>query len=461
MNLHVVVFALTTVVGLKAYVSDSDESRSLQLQGFVGRIRNSFLGQNSSRRVSNFEIFMSLLTQFAGPSAATLSQTSISLSAPTDLRRVLNLISGEHFTGAERVQQLLGRGLGRLGFDPIFACVNPGKFRRCSGLRDYQVRDFAMGANVDMNVVRDLIDFAQEESIELLHAHSPRTAMIASQISYRSGIPWVYHIHRSSIRNSPRSFSRRIQSFVESYAIRGCEMLMTVSRRLRREILASGWDRSKLCLVPNGVPTVQPIETSNRMQSKTWRVGLVGLMRPHAGVETALQAMKLLKQQGQPIELQLIGSFESVEYEEMLAQLEHKLDLRDMIKRTGFVSEVSEQIQQLDALMIPSQRGEGTPMVALEAIAAGVPVVGSDVAAVREVIRDGVEGLLAEPDDPAALAQRVMDLAASREQWAELSANAITRHRECFTDTAMNERVANCYDRVLDAQILQPQFPQQ
>jgi len=164
--------------------------------------------------------------------------------------------------------------------------------------------------------------------------------------------------------------------------------------------------------------------------------------------------MKLLKQQGQRIELQLIGSFESVEYEEMLAQLEHRVALGDMIKRTGFLSDVTEQIQQLDALMIPSQRGEGTPMVALEAISAGVPVVGSDVAAVREVIRDGVEGLLAEPDDPAAWVDRVLDLASSREKWAELSANAVTRHRECFTDTAMNERIANCYDRVLDAQIL-------
>ena len=403
---------------------------------------------------SHFEIFMSLLTQYAGPSSATLSTTVASQSTSCDLRRVLNIISGEHFTGAERVQQLLGRGLARLGFDSLFACINPGKFRRCSGLRDYQVHDFAMEAKVDMNVVRELVEFAQAESIELLHAHSPRTAMIASQISYRSGIPWVYHIHRSSIRNSPRSFSRRIQSFVESYAIRGCEMLVTVSRRLRREILASGWDRSKLCVVPNGVPSADPINTSSRMERKTWRIGLAGLMRPHAGVETALQAMELLKQQGQPIELQLIGSFESVEYEEMLAQLEHKLTLGGMIKRTGFVSDVSEQIQQLDALMIPSQRGEGTPMVALEALSAGVPVVGSDVAAIREVVRDGVEGLLAEPDDPVALADRVMELAASRDRWAELSARAVARHRDCFTDSVMNERIANCYDRVLEAQYL-------
>ncbi len=395
---------------------------------------------------------MSLLTQITGPSKATLSQASTSLSAPTKLRRVLHVIRGEHFTGAERVQQLMGRGLGRSGFDPLFACITPGKFRRCSGLRDYQVHDFAMEVNLDMHVVRGLIDFVLEESIELLHAHSPRTAMIASQISYRSGIPWVYHIHRSSIRNSPRSFSRRMQSLIESYAIRGCEMLMTVCRRSRREILASGWDRAKLCVVPNGVPSANPIDTSNRMDRKTWRIGLVGLMRPHAGVESALQAMKLLRQRRQPIELQLIGSFESVEYEEILAQLEHKLTLGDMVRRTGFVSDVSEQIQQLDALVVPGQRGEGIPMVALEALSAGVPVIGSDVAAIREVVRDGVEGLLAEPGDPAALAQRVVDLAASRENWAKLSANAVTRHRECFTDTAMNERIANCYDRVLDAQ---------
>lgn len=93
-------------------------------------------------------------------------------------------------------------------------------------------------------------------------------------------------------------------------------------------------------------------------------------------------------------------------------------------------------------------------MVALEALSAGVPVVGSDVAAIREVVRDGVEGLLAEPDDPVALADRVMELAASRDRWAELSARAVARHRDCFTDSVMNERIANCYDRVLEAQYL-------
>lgn len=89
-------------------------------------------------------------------------------------------------------------------------------------------------------------------------------------------------------------------------------------------------------------------------------------------------------------------------------------------------------------------------MVVLEALAAGVPVVATQVEGTPEVIRDGVEGYLAQPQDAASLTEKILDLTHCRKEWQALSYNALVRHRGAFTDECMAQRVARVYTRTLD-----------
>ncbi|HEY2441272.1 MAG TPA: lysylphosphatidylglycerol synthase domain-containing protein, partial [Solirubrobacteraceae bacterium] len=69
-----------------------------------------------------------------------------------------------------------------------------------------------------------------------------------------------------------------------------------------------------------------------------------------------------------------------------------------------------EELQRADVLCAPSLRGESFGMVLTEAFAAGTPVVASDIAGYRDVVRDGVDGVLVPPADPQALAETLRDL---------------------------------------------------
>lgn len=388
-------------------------------------------------------------------------------------RRVLHVINGEHFSGAERVQQLLGKRLGQFGFEAQFVCVKPGKFATCCELRASQVLHAEMRARFDLSVVKRIVELAKENQSELLHAHTPRTALVASIAARRIGIPWVYHVHSPTARDSTRGVLNRVNSWMEWYAVRQCDLLLTVSRSLRREMLRLGVPRNRLAVVANGVPAIEPIDVSTRtgsvrisgtggeisgtggadrtqVDNSTWLLGMVALMRPRKGVEVALKAMELLKQQKVPVQLDLIGGFETEEYEAEILEAIRSKGLSDMVRWKGFTNDIPNAIRRLDGLLLPSLFGEGMPMVVLEAIAAAVPVVATRVEGTPEVIRHDVEGYLAEPRCPKSLAKQIKRLTHQRENWARLSQNALRRHRESFSDVRMAERVANAYKRVLD-----------
>ncbi len=363
--------------------------------------------------------------------------------------RVLHVINGEHFSGAERVQQLLGRGLPKFGFEADFACVKQGKFAELCGLPEQRVISVPMQGRFDWTVVGQLAREATERKIDILHAHTPRTALIASLLALRTGLPWVYHVHSPTARDSTRGALNRVNQWIERHSLRSCQQLITVSRSLRREMLRCGVPRQRLAVVPNGVPAIEPIQTHLRQNESTWRLGLIALMRPRKGVEVALQAMKLVKQRQLSVRLELIGGFETPAYQQQILGMRRSLELEDCVHWSGFTNDIPSAIRGLDAMLLPSLFGEGMPMVVLEALAAAVPVVATRVEGTPEVVRDGVEGLLAEPGNATSLAEKIFQLVRDRDEWSRMSAQALARHRTSFSDERMAERTARIYQRLL------------
>ncbi|GAB5405176.1 MAG: glycosyltransferase family 4 protein [Aureliella sp.] len=361
---------------------------------------------------------------------------------------VLHLINGEHFSGAERVQQLLGKRLGGFGYASVFACLKPGKFRDKCQLRENQILEFPMQGKLDISVATQIAHAVTEQDVTLLHAHTPRSALVAAMVARRTGLPWLYHVHSPTSRDSTRGLSNRINTWVERYAIRSCSRLLTVSRSLRREMLRLGVQRDRLQVVANGVPAFEPIVASERLGQQSWRLGIVALMRPRKGVEFALEAISKLPSE-KKITLDLIGGFETPEYETQIRQQIATLGLEERVQLVGFQTNVEDYVRRLDALLLPSLFGEGMPMVVLEALSAAVPVVATSVEGTPEVIRHGVEGLLAEPRNSTDFASQIDAMTADRIRWLSFSDNALRRHREKFSDNEMASGVAKAYDRTL------------
>lgn len=367
--------------------------------------------------------------------------------------RVLHVVNGEHFSGAERVQSHLGRCLPKFGVKADFVCIKPGIFSKLlhenDGLWGHGY-EAAMGSKIDFSPALKVRDLVRDHGYDLLHAHTPRTAMITSVASALSGVPWVYHVHSPASRDSENRLSNRVNAFVERRSMSGAAHLITVSESLRLDYIARGTAEEKVSVIHNGVPAIRPMRESIPIPGARWTIGMVALMRPRKGLEVVLDSLAELEKSGHDVVLRCIGAFETQEYEaEILAQID-ELKLHHRVQLDGFTEDVPKVLAQLDALVLPSLFGEGLPMVVLEAMAAALPVIATRVEGTPEAITHGVEGVLAEPRDADSLADAIRQLITGRHNWREIAEAACRRHARCFSDLAMASGTADVYRKVLD-----------
>ena len=381
-------------------------------------------------------------------------QSSDQTSGSQQLLRVLHVVNGEHFSGAERVQSHLGRCLPQYGVAADFACVKPGRFAE---VLEQQTDNWGtchrlpMSRRFDIQPAWRIRDLVQHHGYQLLHAHTPRTAMITAIASRLAGIPWVYHVHSPALRDSTRVWANRVNGWIESRSLKSCAHLLTVSGSLRQDCIDRGISEQRITVVPNGVPAICPARAAVPVVGGRWIIGMVALMRPRKGLEILLQSLAKLVADGHDVILRCVGPFETPEYETSVQSLIDRLDLRTRVQQVGFTQDVPAELSKLDAMILPSLCGEGLPMVVLEAMAAGLPVVATRVEGTPEAIRDGIEGLLAQPRDPESLAEKIAELMTGTHDWPTMSQAASLRHAERFSDLSMARQTAAVYRQIAPA----------
>ena len=150
-----------------------------------------------------------------------------------------------------------------------------------------------------------------------------------------------------------------------------------------------------------------------------------------------------------PLHLRAVGTFESPKYEAEIAALVRKLHLNRHVAWTGFTRNVAAELRKMDLFVLPSLFGEGLPMVVLEAMAAGTPILATRVTGTPEAIRHGLDGVLAEPGNPESLAGAIAEIVEGRYDWSALRNSAFKRQAQLFSDASMAAGVAAVYRELL------------
>ncbi len=193
-------------------------------------------------------------------------------------------------------------------------------------------------------------------------------------------------------------------------------------------------------VIPNGVH-VDPgvLERAGREHpGDTLRLLFVGQSVERKGLPLLVRSFEALREHI-PTELTVIGPT----HEELAPMM---LDDRG-VRVLGKVDDrrKHEELERADVLCAPSLHGESFGMVLTEAFASGTPVVASDIAGYRDVVRDGVDGVLVPPGDAQALAEALRDLADEAERRREM-ARAAARDVERFAWPHVAEQVFEAYE---------------
>lgn len=388
---------------------------------------------------------------------AVVNDSSLAEPAAAETTRVLHVINGEHYSGAERVQDLLALQLPQQGFDVGFACLKPGRFAAARASTSAPLVEVPMHSRIDLRVVGKLVGLIRngiqgEGPYGLVHAHTPRTALVGGLAARKAGVPFIYHVHSPAARDSTRRVLDWLNGQVERFSIRDADRLVAVSPSLRKYMIARGFDRERVVFVPNGVPRPTGLGSGERhAPSSTWTLGTVALFRPRKGIEVLLEALAALRSWGENVRLRAVGSFETLAYETAIVGLAERLGIADAIDWVGFTNDVHAELVKVDLLVLPSLFGEGLPMVVLEAMAAGVPVVASRAGGVPEAVLHRETGLLVEPGSVSQLAAAINAFVRSEVDYSAFSRRGRERHAEQFSDVAMARGLADVYRDVLAA----------
>jgi glycosyltransferase involved in cell wall biosynthesis len=223
--------------------------------------------------------------------------------------------------------------------------------------------------------------------------------------------------------------------------------LVCCSRYVQEGVVARfGIDPGETAVVHNGVPVAAFAERARaaRRQHKAsrFRIGMVARLEAHKDQPTLIRAAGRLGRRGLDCEVWLIGEgSRRCELEALIAEE----GLRDRVHLLGMRRDVAELVGRIDLFVFATTPDEGLGIALIEAMAAGVPVVASDVGACREVLDDGALGLLVPPRDPLALADAIECIRHEPEAAAERAERARRKAFELFDA----ERMAAAYAGLL------------
>ncbi len=301
-------------------------------------------------------------------------------------------------------------------------------------------------ATFDAAAVKALIE---RTSPHLIHAHSQEGHALAA---VRSGRPCVVSVH-----GLLQAQNRLLDGFAPIRIARA-----TLWRNVERRVLAAARDTivmsrhvadavqrdssAELHWVPN---PIDPCWCALADDPEPGRVLFVGLITPRKDLETLIRAVPLLPDW---VTLRIAGAVDDAGYNDRMRAVAEELGLAQRVSFTGRLShdELLEEYRRADLFALSSVE-DSAPIAITQALAAGKPVVASDVGGIGDLVPEGEVGHLVPARDWAAFAQRITALLSDRARRREFSAAGRRRGAEHSPDRVA-ERLREVYAGVVARQ---------
>lgn len=308
-------------------------------------------------------------------------------------------------------------------------------------------------------------EIVRRERPDVIHAHSSYTNGLAAQYaSRRTGIPFVYELRtlwgESAVVEdglSPQSLKYRTVWRLELGVMQAANRVVTISQGIQDAIVERGVDPEKIDIIPNGVdteifiphpPDTELVETLGL--AGCFVVGFIGSLRRLEGLELLVEAFKDIRRQESRARLVIVG--EGPERPRLEA-LTRDLGLGKTVQYTGQVphEDVLRYYSVMDVLVYPRIDARinhtVTPLKPLEAMAMEKVCLASDVSGLKELVKDGVTGLLFSREDARDLTEKILLLATDQSLSERLAAQGLSNVQKEREWSIIASRYPNIYQR--------------
>lgn len=367
------------------------------------------------------------------------------------MKRILYLHAGAEMYGADKVLLELIKGLDSKEFEAHVILPNDGvlvealrqvgaqvsvldypilrrKYFNPKGIADY-IRSYNFYA-------KQIALYARQHSIDMVH-NNTAAVLEGIYLKRKLKLPLIWHVHEIIVK--PKAISDFINMLMGRYA----DKIVTVSQAVANHIKQSPFIKdSQVEVIYNGVDNTvyYPMDASSIREKfdiaqDALVIGMIGRVNAIKGQNDFIEAVEpLLEKNEQAVAFLAGGVFPGEEWR--LEELDKRIassSVVSQIHRIDYYDKTSELYNMFDIFVLPSTNPDPLPTVVLEAMACGKPVVGYHHGGVCEMVKEGENGLLATPNQPAELSKAIQDLAENTEKREQFGKASVKRQKELFS----------------------------
>ena len=289
-----------------------------------------------------------------------------------------------------------------------------------------------------------------------VHGHPYLSSLIASKIAKRYSKPLILTQHNTFIDyESIWNRAERLNDlFIGRENLKEADKIIAVSSATKNYVVDLGADPSKVELLRNGVDLERFKPIPGAMEAIRKKIGIpqnarvvvtVRRLVYKNGIDTLIESARIAIKSDPMLVFLVIGK--GPDLNEIRTQID-QFGIGNSFRLVGFVSDENLPLyyNAADFFVLPSKSGEGLPLVALEAMACGLPVIATNVGGIREIVSADF-GRLIEPNNPERMAETIVDF--SRMEFGDLKKDLVNIVKQKYNWDQNVSKLMKIYEELI------------
>lgn len=379
--------------------------------------------------------------------------TSVNSNQPIP---VLELITDLIFGGAQTGLLHFLKHINRQIFAPQVAVLRNGHTPIASQIRSLEIPiiDLKMDPKYRLDRMVPLYRLIKHERFAIIHNWLFHANLLGRLVGFSANVPVIISSrHNIDIGGRQREFINRWTAPLDDHTIAVCEYVRSI------EINRAKVPENKVTTIFNGVDlelfSRQEHSKSHQIRqelgisTETLLIGCIGRLHRQKGYPDLIEAFKFIREKITDLHLLIVGAGE------LDVQLKSKvsaLGLSNSVTFTGARNDIPAILSSMDLFVLPSL-WEGHPLVVLEAMAAGLPVVATAVGGTPEVVIQGETGMLVPPGNPVQLASAILSILQNHSIRLKMGEAGRQRAKDLFSIDSMTQKIEALYLKLYNQKI--------
>lgn len=366
-------------------------------------------------------------------------------------KKVLHLVEDLKIGGLERVIASIVLGLDRTRYDVEAWClVRGGEIAEELVEKGIGVKILGMNSYHNPLQIVALSRLIKKSRIDIIHTHGYFGSTFGRLAAILVKTPTIIaHVHTTYYGFKKRNL------LVEKFLSLFTDKIVCVSRAVNRFVEeVEGISEKKTCLIYNGVgkPRLFQGDRDSHVDRKSLGLGeedlvviTVASLTPHKGHHVLIDAAKAVSKRHENLRLLIVGDGP---LRNNLRAYADELQLSSKIVFAGQRKDVNSLLKLANIFVLPSKEREGLPIALIETMAVGLPVIGTQLGGIPEVIEENVNGLLFAPGNSEELAAAIEKLIGDKTIREKMGRAGRKIYEEKFTVERMVNNIESLYDEL-------------